>query len=692
MKSKTSFINKGVLRNDFKSFGWISLAYLLGLLLAIPLKILMLYSREETLGFNYDLLNNPYLCIFQFDSAFQLILLLVVPVLTGMLLFRYLQSSKAVDMMHALPIKREILYNTHLSAGIIILFVPVIITALVSWAIINSLGIEYVKSLDIFTWLGISLLINLLLFISSVATGMFTGMSSVQGVLTYILLFLPTGLSLLLLHNIHLYVYGFAYDHYISSINNLSPLMRIAELPHHTITGIEIITYLLTSLALYFVGRYLYQRRQLEMAGNAITFTLLCPIFKYGVTLCSMLVLGSYFNGVQKSMGWTFFGYLLGSLLGYFLAEILINKSLNVFNSKITRGYVVFSLAIILLLSGISHDFTGFEKRLPELAEVESVYFDTSFYNLTRTDNRQELYPIKLTDQAYFYEMKKIYTEEDNIAHIYELHQKIIANKKQEKNRIYNNNNDIPHCNFCLAYKLKNGTIFYRQYNIAPDNYAANLKPIYESLEYKHLHYVIFNVVPENVDIIEINANDVNKNVKITVPVLIKQAISVLKTDAINQTYEEMTSNKPDWASIRILLNNGNRLSISWNKSDVNFGNWLKSIDEYNNARLIPSDIEYAIVGIPDDDKQKRFEKYLYTQTEEYLATIEHKQDYLKITDPEQLETCLFNYTYTYEDDTAYSIFFLLKNGNSIAGGFSQDNTPDFVKSYFIKNKSSLKK
>jgi ABC-2 type transport system permease protein len=177
MKSKTSFITTGILRNDFKSLGWIGGGYLLGLLLSVPLQLIMLYSRAQQ---NPDIYYRPYsdsyafLGIFQFNSALQVMLLVLVPILAGIWLFRYLQDDKAADMIHALPVRREILYNTHVLSGLIFLFVPLIITALVSWALVAGLGLPHVSFIKILIWLSVSMLLNLLFFLTSVFTGTFT--------------------------------------------------------------------------------------------------------------------------------------------------------------------------------------------------------------------------------------------------------------------------------------------------------------------------------------------------------------------------------------------------------------------------------------------------------------------------------------------------------------------------------------
>ncbi|MEG3070105.1 MAG: hypothetical protein RQM92_04015 [Candidatus Syntrophopropionicum ammoniitolerans] len=105
MKLKTSFINQGILRNDLKRFTWIGVTYLLLLLASVPLKILMWHSREQAQQINYIA---DYIRIFQFAPypPTQIMIFIIVPVVAGLLLFRYLQDSRSADMAHALPVNR----------------------------------------------------------------------------------------------------------------------------------------------------------------------------------------------------------------------------------------------------------------------------------------------------------------------------------------------------------------------------------------------------------------------------------------------------------------------------------------------------------------------------------------------------------------------------------------------------------
>ena len=72
----------------------------------------MISSRPEIIKVHYTA--STYLRVFEFNnSPLSLFLLLMAPVLAGLLIFRYLQTGKAADLEHSLPIRRETLYNTH---------------------------------------------------------------------------------------------------------------------------------------------------------------------------------------------------------------------------------------------------------------------------------------------------------------------------------------------------------------------------------------------------------------------------------------------------------------------------------------------------------------------------------------------------------------------------------------------------
>ncbi len=54
-----------------------------------------------------------------------------------------------------------------------------------------------------------------------------------------------------------------------------------------------------------------------------------------------------------------------GAFVGYFVSEMLMQKTLSVFRGK-WRGFVVSCAVIIVLTLGAEMDVTGYERRTPD--------------------------------------------------------------------------------------------------------------------------------------------------------------------------------------------------------------------------------------------------------------------------------------------------------------------------------------
>jgi ABC-2 type transport system permease protein len=485
---------------------------------------------------------------------------------------------------------------------------------------------------------------------------------------------------MLLLANVKMYVYGFALDYYLARVGAaVSPLFQMFQV--QSIHAGAVIVYLLVCAVLYLLSLYLYQRRRLEAAGDAIAFGFLHPVFQYGVAFCAMLLAGYYFSNTQNgSLGWTCFGYLLGSLVAYFLCETLLRKSASVFHRPAVLGYGVFALVMALLVAWLNFGLGGFEQRLPALNQVQSAYLgdvfpmpgENSAVTVMQGQLMQGYQPLLLP--------QPVYQDAASIADIYALHRALIANRDREKALGLSNESRMQTAMpLCLIYNLKNGSHLVRQYHVNLSDYARQFKPLYESREYKYLHNSILSVNPADVAALSITPEPIGIGVQLADREQLRQAVAALQSDFLQQTYEDMTSGRPQWASIDILLQNGKMTELPWEKSDANFGRYLQSIGVYDNARIMPDDLQYALVlktagsGGESPDNQT-------------LLTLENNPACLKVTDPRQLETCLIQYKYTNgQGQELYQVLFVLKGDNTFAGVFAEADAPAFVRQYFAR-------
>lgn len=661
MTSITSFFSWGIFKDNIRRFSWIGILYTIALFFAVPLHILMTYGNKDA---NYRAMKDFF---YLKNGDMQSVLVLVVAILVGMAVFRYLQVKTLSDMMHSLPIKRKVLYRTNILTSLLLLILPVLFTALTSWIINGALGLGLYYGLqDIVEWAKFIIVMELVIFFVTVAVGMMVGISVVQGVLTCIFLFLPLGLAVLLSDFLGTMLYGFVWNLATEDVK-LSPIVRLAEgFNDWKFSSGEIITYLIICLGLYFLSQWLYQKRKLETVSQTIVFHHFKWIFKYGVTFCTMLLAGFYFNSTQHNFSWVLFGYFIGSLIGYLIAEMVIKKTFFVF--KNIKGYVIYTIVMLVVSLGLQFDLVGYERQLPPSNEIRSISFGDSFYAIK--------------------DGKRIYADKENIANLYRLHEQIINNKAENKYRDKHYSNQI-----LFVYHLKDGSELTRGYSIDYDNYAQYFKPIYESKEYKRINYNAYKVDAADVEKMTIRPSLQTGNNKQTVilqPDEIREAINILKQDIDAENYETMIDNETSWAIISLLISDNkvkeyqkaglvhdsrNVLNgLSWQKSYVNFEAWLKKKGYWKNARVMPEDISYVVVEKLDNPRQLDEKR----ETGEWIDNNGAKQ--IKITDKDQIEACLRNYSGVWSEKNVQYVIGFYTNGDVEYGSFSKDNIPSFIK------------
>ncbi|MDP4170459.1 MAG: DUF6449 domain-containing protein [Bacillota bacterium] len=652
MLSKTSRLNKEIIKQIFRSVGWISILYFLGLLFCLPLTILMWYSGDEKI--NYMKVTS----LFQYDFPIQLLLMVIVPVLLSVFLFRFLHVKQATDFMHSLPLRRERIFHHYALTGVLFLVVPVAVISVIIVVLHSALGLTAIFTLKmVFVWTGITLLVNLLLYTVGVFVAMMTGISAVQAVLTYIVLFFPVGITLILFFNLKILLYGFPIDYFINQdLEKMSPITYASILEQgHFQTNI-IVIYAVCALIFYCLGLFFYKKRKHEAVSEAIAFLNLRSVFKYGTTFCTMLAGGMYFSEVSNgNLSWIVFGYAVGTLLGYFLAEMVLQKTWRVFTRL--KGLGIFSAAMVLLVLAIQ--FSGFyDHRIPEQNEIKSVLL---------TDNANRDVISEDTMAKYYLQIPMSHSE--NIEAVRKLHKQIIEDKSiNQKSKL-----DQTQIAF-LTYTLKNGETVRREYRINRSLYDDFYKPIYESEEYKRNSNAIFKVNENKIRALSISPNGpIQKNLVISEPADIKEAIRTLREDVLEESYADSLYFQNQGTNLEIRLGKREFLNMEIKSSYQNFNGWLKEKGWLDRASVTAEDIDYILIG-----KSKGQD---IRNDVEILKDLEKQPDRLKVTDPTQIQLALDRRGWA---NSKYVAYFHYKIGKfSEIFFFDDEHAPDYVKSHF---------
>ncbi|WP_427340171.1 hypothetical protein [Caloranaerobacter sp. DY30410] len=649
MKSQTSYFNKTIIREDLRRLWGIGTLYFLALIFTGPIVFLINVKNANTINSYFE----TYISIN--EHIFQIIFAIVFPLILGTIIFRYMQLKNSTGMMHSFPFTRNMLFNSHVLASSIILFMPIFVNFIIMFLIYNGIYTgANITAGDIYKWLFTTLILNYTVLLMTVFTGMISGVSFIQAILSLIFLFLPLGLTGLIMLTLDIMLFGYAANDTIIENFALKVIPITGGLYGEKINPLLIIWYIALLVILFLVSKFLYHKRNLESAGDSIVFDILKPIFKYGVTFCSMILGGLYFSfAVTKNHFWLYFGFFIGALFGYIIAEMIIRKSIWVFNRL--YGFIPFVIAAGLFFTIIDLDLIGYEKKLPNLDEIEGAYFG-SYVN-----------------EKSLKEDNLLIRNKNNIIYILKLHETIINNKSEIENIPSENRNR----QIAIGYKLKNGSILMREYSV-PQKMVDNnpyIKKIYELKEYKIINNSIFRIDPNKIQIIKINPMYSNEIVTISNKNEIKEFIEAVKADILEESYEEMTAKQEPWAYIDVeyidnVKPHESMIVPEWKKSYKNLENWLKQKGYYEKARITPNDIKYAIVK---NIKEVENIDNIYD-----FESIKGKK--IEIKDKEKIEKLLRTCRNFSLNNKQYAVVFYLKDSNKITGWYSDENVPDFIK------------
>lgn len=660
MKSKAFSFNGGIIKQDLKQHGWIGLVYLVGLFFSLPLQLLMMDTQGHFIRFDH--IKN----YFMVSTEIQGIFICLMPVVAGIFIFHYLQVKVAADMKHSLPIQRGTLFLNHLFSGLLMLVIPVWMTAAIVSVVMNFISFsEKFSTNDWLVWTAVVTTLTAFFFVFSVFVGMMTGISVAQGILTYILLILPAGLLSLLGYHLSIYLYGFSGQFFTDEkLIGWTPMIHLFDVRRLPFEYIHVVTYLILAIVFTFAAYILYMLRQVETAGQTITFRPLSIILKYGFTFCAMLLSGAYFTQ-SEHVGWLIFGYVIGSLLGYLVIEMILQKTWRIFfKFKFMTGYFGFVVVSTILLVVVKTDLVGYETRVPTMTKIEGVYVGSSVYGMRRELNEQK--SIFYGDQTY-------------IEKVRDLHTQITVEQPKE-----NEQNPYHTRSYVIAYKLKNGRLFVREYALPIGSVVKTLAPVLESNYYKQKRFHVAEL-NQSIDRVTITpSGPIQKKAVITAPQEISEVRQILKEEILSLRYEELMDTTNQWATIRFLPTEVEQNDIvgdevihyAWEKSYEKLAQWLQQNGYYEQARILPADIEsLEVVKLEGSNMIPNYPEELFRNPHQFnMANLTTS----KITDKELIGRALEKYST--HGRGHYYVKFNTIEGQALYGLFTDDNVPEGIR------------
>ena len=377
----------------------------------------------------------------------------------AMAVFEHAYSTRLTGLFASLPARRETIFFRHWLAGLVMLLVPGVLTALALLAAEAVYGAADLMSAA--SWLGIYALECVAFYGVAVFCVMLTGHMLVIPALYLLVNFAASALTILLSGLVESYSYGvrnaigsFSWMHTFSPFVRLVTTVSPQATNEGLVTGLEgwgwAIAYCAVGLALSALALLLYLRRHNERVQETTAFGVLRPILKYIVT--AVFALGLPFLVLYFLGGFSFYGdnvqgtrffaahlalTVLGALIGYFLSEMIIHKSLRVFSRGWLRALLVGALCcgVVCLFR---FDAFGIARHVPAVDEVAQVdlYVGSDTYSLKTPEG---------------------------VEAIETLHREFIA-RQSETERLLEQSDAVSYLS--LTYVLRDGSVLQRGYPV----------------------------------------------------------------------------------------------------------------------------------------------------------------------------------------------------------------------------------
>lgn len=457
MRSATSFFDKTLARTDVRRYWPLLFVYTGIWTILLPV---VQWSDLPHLTYAGDYLYNI--------MAGSLVMAVAFGLLLALGLYSYLMNSRSVGLMHSLPVTRRTQFFSHFFTGMGMLTAGKVLVVLLSLAVqMLHHNIDVKATL---LWFVVTTLLELFFFSLGILCCMLTGWLLAVPVIYAAANSFAVIMTVLLQALGELFYFGYhpgsmpAITRWLTPVYLLNDVLRERYFYEETLSydGAIVTDWVqqprtmnpaawpvlaaYTVLALVFLALayLLYQKRASESAADPVAFVWAKPIFRYGISvyggisfgfgLYSILVMNSN-EGFNTAL--LLICVVLMGVLWSFASEMLIRKSFRVFRSG-WKGAVLLSVALTVVCVAVRLDITGYESRVPDMADVESVDVNLSHEN------------VRVYDAA----------TPESIAAVLDLHEAIVTEGRVPEGLESNYRVNI-------SYTLKNGAVLSRRYQLS---------------------------------------------------------------------------------------------------------------------------------------------------------------------------------------------------------------------------------
>jgi hypothetical protein len=424
---------KNNIRENFRRLWPIVLVWTLFDLIAGPL-IALIDSTNEA--------QPQYMPEYTFanGSAILLVVNVMFTLVIGVAVFRYAHSPSSISVVHALPIRRGALFISNWLSGIIFMAIPQFITTLFMLPFVRMsfshiaaspkeiveymmmedplpAAFSYTDAGDLLRALIVSLITTFFVYALTVFAGVITGTTSLHIIVTIMLNAIAPTVYAVVTGLCSLFLYGYDGGMSDSVLSWLSPLFLFyLPLGAGGITGptgvLAPLLFLVIPVIFSAATYVLYRKLKSERVGRPFTFEIAEHAFVILITLFGMTICALIFSNLNVHQGsaedvmrnmrmFFYIGAAVGAAVTYFAATMIARKSTRIFDMRLLRNFGICAICAVLFLVATTTDITGYAKRVPAPASVDSVsvHMPRAFNIMPYRWGYEDL-RVKLTDES----------------------------------------------------------------------------------------------------------------------------------------------------------------------------------------------------------------------------------------------------------------------------------------------------
>lgn len=458
----------------------------------------------------------------------------------------YLHSRKKVDFFHSVPVKREMLFLVNFLDGILLYFLPYLISMVLNFLVLLSGGyLRFSTASAGFQALLVNLLYFLLFYTLTVLAIMLTG----NGIVSLLGAGVFFAYGPLIMAVKDMYCREF-FQTYLPGSNSgrisefLSPMgkyiYRSIQIKNGNYKGIGL-SVLVTAaviLMLFVFSLLLYKKRPSEAAGKAMAFEIAKPVIKFLLIVPITLGGGMVFRGSANvhSDGWMVFGLVLTFLIFGAIIEIIYQFDLKkAFSHR--KALAVYAFVSVVIVCTFRFDLISYDSYLPGKDKIASM--SISIPGVGSSNNFIE---INQTGTDYIYnsvfEYERKYMRLKDFTAAYEIARLGIKESQKTEQSTDENYGAM------VAFHLKNGRTVLRNYAMVYDKDFSLLKQVYKNSDFKEGYYPIYRWKSNYISSVSINNRIEQKYLTLTEAEK-ETLLSIYKEELKNLTIDEVIKSRP---------------------------------------------------------------------------------------------------------------------------------------------------